>query len=139
MLCDNLDGMGLGECEREAQEGGVIYIVVQQKLTQYCKAIMLQLKNKFKKKIVRTYNITEKRKLWLSQHKSVFSFLKPCKAGTTLLLTLKMEKKQFRYINITYWVRQTLNSRVKTVKAYPSASKPTLLITAIGNELQILR
>ena len=117
----------------------MIYVVVQQKLTQYCKAIMLQLKNKFKKKIVRTYCIAKKKTLWLSQHKSVFSFLKPYKAGITFLLTLQMNKKQFRYINITYWVRQMSNSRVKTVKAYPSASKPTLLITAIGNELQILR
>ena len=40
----------------------MIYVVVQQKLTQYCKAIMLQLKNKFKKKIVRTYCIAKKKK-----------------------------------------------------------------------------
>ena len=44
----------------EAQEGGVVYVVVQQKLTQYCKVMLLQLKNKFKKKIVRTHCIAKK-------------------------------------------------------------------------------
>ena len=51
MLCD-WDGVGGG---REVQEGGDICIhiagshVVQQKLTQHCKAVILQLKINFKK------------------------------------------------------------------------------------------
>ena len=49
----------MGKGETEAQEGGVVYVVVQQKLTQYCKVMMLQLKNKFKKKIVRTHCIAK--------------------------------------------------------------------------------
>ena len=93
----------MGKGETEAQEGGVVYVVVQQKLTQYCKVMMLQLKNKFKKKIVRTHCIAKQtnKQLWLSQHKSVFSSLQPWKSGTTLLLTLQVKKKQFRYINVT--------------------------------------
>ena len=50
MLCDDLEGWDR-EGGREAQEGGdmgiyadvyLIYFVVQQKLTQRCKAIILQ-------------------------------------------------------------------------------------------------
>ena len=50
MLCDDLEGWD-GEGGREAQEGGdmgmyvhieLIHFVVQQKLTQHCKAIILQ-------------------------------------------------------------------------------------------------
>ena len=50
MLCDDLDGWDR-EYGREAQEGGdmgtyvsiwLIRFVVQQKLTQYCEAIILQ-------------------------------------------------------------------------------------------------
>ena len=50
MLCDNLEGWDR-EGGREAQEGGdmgiyvymwLIHFVVQQKLTQQCKAIILQ-------------------------------------------------------------------------------------------------
>ena len=50
MLCDDLEGWEM-EGEREAQEGGdmgiYVYIqlthfAVQQKLTQHCKAIILQ-------------------------------------------------------------------------------------------------
>ena len=56
MLCDNLEGWdGLGG-EREAQRAGkcvflqLIHVDVWQKPTQYCKAIILQLKiNKFSK------------------------------------------------------------------------------------------
>ena len=49
MLCGDLDGWD----GREVQEGGYIYVyiqlihfLVQQKLTQFCKAIILQLKKK---------------------------------------------------------------------------------------------
>ena len=50
MLCGDLDGWDGGRGGREVQEGGGIYIyiyslihfVVQQKLTQHCKAIILQ-------------------------------------------------------------------------------------------------
>ena len=54
MLCEDLQGVGCGG-GREAQEGGdicvpkLIPVSVQQKLTQHCKAITLQLK-KIKKK-----------------------------------------------------------------------------------------
>ena len=50
MLCDDLEGWDR-EDGREAQEGGdmgiyvyleLIHFVVQQKLTQYCKVIILQ-------------------------------------------------------------------------------------------------
>ena len=50
MLCDDLEGWDR-EDGREAQEGGdmgtyvciwLIHFVVQQKLTQYCEAIILQ-------------------------------------------------------------------------------------------------
>ena len=50
MLCDDLDGWAR-EGGRETQEGGdmgiyvymwLIHFVVQQKLTQYCKAVILQ-------------------------------------------------------------------------------------------------
>ena len=47
--------MGWGREGREAQREGIdvylklIHIVVQQKVTQRCKAILLQLKNKLKK------------------------------------------------------------------------------------------
>ena len=50
MLCDHLEGCDR-EGERETQEGGVmriyvyvelIHFVIQQKLTQHCKAIILQ-------------------------------------------------------------------------------------------------
>ena len=50
MLCDNLEGwVGVGG-GREAQEGGdvlylwLIHVNIWQKPTQYCKAIILQLK-----------------------------------------------------------------------------------------------
>ena len=50
MLCDDLEGWGR-DGGREAQEGGdmgiyvsicLIHLAVQQKLTQYCEAIILQ-------------------------------------------------------------------------------------------------
>ena len=50
ILCDHLEGWDR-ECGREAQEGGdmeiyvfieLIHFVIQQKLTQHCKAIILQ-------------------------------------------------------------------------------------------------
>ena len=56
MLCDDLAGWDGGDA-REAPEGGVcihmqlILIVVQQKPKQYCKAIILQLKNVVTRKI----------------------------------------------------------------------------------------
>ena len=55
MLCDNLEGWDGGGGWREVQEGGTyIYLWLNhdiwQKQTQYCKAILLQLKrNKLKK------------------------------------------------------------------------------------------
>ena len=61
VLCDNLDGRGGGG--GKAQEGVYVYvyiyiwlicIVVQQKPTQYCKAIILQLKRKGKKSLQTT-------------------------------------------------------------------------------------
>ena len=60
MLCDDLERWGR-ENEREAQEGGdmgtcvciwQIHFVVQQKLTQYCEAIILQ-----KRSLKKTPNI----------------------------------------------------------------------------------
>ena len=58
MLCDDLEGWDR-EGGREAQEGGgdmgiyvciwLIHFVVQQKLTQYCEAIILQQRSIFKK------------------------------------------------------------------------------------------
>ena len=50
---------GMGVSGRNAQEGGVyvytelIHVVVQQKLTQNCRAIILQLKNKLKNRCYR--------------------------------------------------------------------------------------
>ena len=50
MFCDDLEGWG-GEGGREAEEGGdmeiyvyilLIHFALQQKLTKYCKAIILQ-------------------------------------------------------------------------------------------------
>ena len=51
VLCDNTEGCDWGQ-RRESQEGGtdvyteLIHIVVQQELTQHCKAIIPQLKKK---------------------------------------------------------------------------------------------
>ena len=59
MLCDDLEGGRIGRMGGEAQEGGdmgtyvclcLIRFVVQQKLTQYCEAIILQYRFKKKKK-----------------------------------------------------------------------------------------
>ena len=58
MLCDDLEGWDK-EGGREAQEGGdvgiyvciwLIHFFVQQKLTQYCEAIILQLRSIKKRK-----------------------------------------------------------------------------------------
>ena len=54
MLRDDLEGWDGGGWGREAQDGGdmcvhtVDSLFVQNKLTQHCKAIFLQLKNKIK-------------------------------------------------------------------------------------------
>ena len=51
--CDNLEALGGEEDEREIQEGGdilylwLIHVNIWQKPTQYCKAIILQLKEIF--------------------------------------------------------------------------------------------
>ena len=59
MLCDDLEGWDR-EGQREAQEGGdmvvyayiqLIHFVVQQKLTQHCKAMILQKRCIKKKKL----------------------------------------------------------------------------------------
>ena len=58
VLCDDLDG-GVGEgVDRRSKKEGIyipiaylIHFVVQQKLTQYCKATILQLKEFVKKNI----------------------------------------------------------------------------------------
>ena len=44
MLCDDLEVWEGGRGGREVQEG--IHFILQQKLTQHCKAIILQLKKK---------------------------------------------------------------------------------------------
>ena len=45
MLCDDLEGQDWESGGREPQEGGdMILKVVQQKPTQHCKAVILQLK-----------------------------------------------------------------------------------------------
>ena len=59
MLCDDLDGRdgvgeGGGNGGKVKREGLYVYlelihVVVQQKLIQHCKAIILQLKNKINK------------------------------------------------------------------------------------------
>ena len=63
VLCDNLeewDGVG---GRREIQEGGdilylwLIHVDVWQRLTQYCKAIILQLKVNFKKFSINSMSI----------------------------------------------------------------------------------
>ena len=60
MLCDDLEGWDR-EDGREAQEGWdvgtdvciwLIHFVVQQKLTQYCEAIILQQRSIFKKNVL---------------------------------------------------------------------------------------
>ena len=62
MLCDDLEGWD-GGGGREAQEEGDICIhiavshCVQQKLTQHCKAITLQLKKKLRIKVAEKHYI----------------------------------------------------------------------------------
>ena len=58
VLCDDADGWDGGWGRREAQEGGDICILradshchKQQKPTQHCKAVILQLKINFKNKL----------------------------------------------------------------------------------------
>ena len=54
VLCDDLEGVGWEYGGRKAREGGdyvqlqLYHTVVEQKTTQHCKAIILQLKIKFK-------------------------------------------------------------------------------------------
>ena len=52
MLCDDLEGWGFGSLKREGINiyMEVILVVVQQKPTQHCKAIVIQLKINEKKK-----------------------------------------------------------------------------------------
>ena len=55
MLCDSLEGWDAGELGGGSREGGHIYlwlihVAVWQRPTQYCKAIILQLKT-FKKRM----------------------------------------------------------------------------------------
>ena len=58
-LCDNLEGWGGEGVGREVQEGGdmsvPILVDVWQKTTNFCKAIILQLKTKVAKKKVLTF------------------------------------------------------------------------------------
>ena len=55
MLCDDIEDWNAGWGGREDQKGGdivyltLLHIVVRQKPTQHCKAIILQLKINFKK------------------------------------------------------------------------------------------
>ena len=59
-ICDDLEGWDDGLSEKESQEERVciqlIHTVVQQKLTQHCKAITHQLK---KKKKTRTFLVAQ--------------------------------------------------------------------------------
>ena len=76
MLCDHLEGWDR-EGGRETQEGGdmgiYVYIslthfLVQQKLTQHCKAIILQLKKKKVKELLKqAVRISLKASMKLSQ------------------------------------------------------------------------
>ena len=71
VLCDNLETLHGMRGGRKFKTGelcvylGLIHVDVWQKLTQYCKAIILQLKNKIKNRLVEA----TQRRQW--QHTSV--------------------------------------------------------------------
>ena len=82
MLCDDLEGWDR-EDGREAQEGGdtrtcvciwLVRFVVQQKLTQYCEAVILQYRAKPKKKAsekVKVLSVSGKTKCLLLTGKEI--------------------------------------------------------------------